>query len=85
MCVVLLEGLGAEGAGEEEEEGEVEVLEEPLAVSEVDPGDVSVAAVAAVGLAVAIGPGVAGSAVGLVSSLQCNRKNFCDCEWRSSS
>ena len=67
MCVVLLEEVaGEEGA----EEGAV-VLEEPLAVSEAVPEDVSVVVVAPVGLAVAIGPGVVGSGAGLASSLLC--------------
>ena len=47
------------------------VLEEPLAVSEGDPEDVSVVAVAPVVLTVAIDHDVVDSAVGLASSLQC--------------
>ena len=47
------------------------VLEEPLAVSGAVPEDVSVVAVAPVGLAVAIDPGVVDSAAGSASSLLC--------------
>ena len=61
----------AEGAGEEEEEGAV-VLEVPLAVSGAVPEDVFVVAVAPVGLAVAIDPGVVDNAAGFSSSLLCN-------------
>ena len=76
MCVVLLEEAEA---GEEAGEGAVG-LEEPLAVSGAVPEDVSVVAVAPVGLAVAIGPDVVDSAAGLASSLLCIPQKFCDCE-----
>ena len=78
MLLEEAEGAGEEGE-EEEEEGAV-VLEVPLAVSGAVPEDVSVVAVAPVGLAVAIDPGVVDSAAGFASSLLCTPRKFCDCE-----